>query len=119
MLTTDASMAEQLDKQLWELEDAAFVPHQLWHEDVDAVSDNTVLLGWEEPPAQQHEVLINLQTEVPYCFSRFDRLIEIVDAGQPEPGRNRYQFYRDRGYPLETHKISASTTNARQRLKAL
>lgn len=99
-------MAQTLDQQLWELEGAAFVPHQLWQESPDTGAAPGLLLGWDEPPPQQHEVLINLQVDVPYCFSRFDRLLEIVDAGQPEAGRNRYQFYRDRGYSLETHKIS-------------
>jgi DNA polymerase-3 subunit chi len=53
-------------------------------------------------------VLINLSDDVPAYFSRFERLLEIIDAAKPEPGRKRYQYYLDRGYPLQTHKIQAT-----------
>lgn len=99
-------MSATLDQQLWEHNADSFVPHQQWTHN-SAPPGGGVLLGWGEPPATRHELLINLGNNLPLCFSRFDRLAEIIDAAQPEAGRERYQFYRDRGYPLKTHKIAA------------
>ena len=51
--------------------------------------------------------MINLTTEVPEFFSRYDRVAELIDADplRRESGRNRFRFYRERGYELTTHKI--------------
>jgi len=59
-------------------------------------------------PSTHHDVLINLNHEIPSFFSQFDRVAEIItsDISSKEKGRDRYQFYRDRGYSLETHKMS-------------
>ena len=53
------------------------------------------------------EVLINLADEVPDFFSRYARVAEIVDADaiRREKGRERFRFYRDRGYQLQTHQL--------------
>ena len=66
-----------------------------------------MLIGWQPPPESEHDVLINLAPEVPNFFSRFARLAEPLDQepGIREAGRERYRFYRDRGYPLESHQI--------------
>jgi DNA polymerase III subunit chi len=50
----------------------------------------------------QDEVLINLLTEQSTIFSRFDELIEIVGMDESDKAfaRKRYQFYKDRGYPI-------------------
>lgn len=107
LLTADAAMTEELDQRLWRHNAGSFVPHRQWAHNGAATASIELLLGWDEPPIDRHEVLINLSEAVPLCFSRFDRLVEIIDAAAPEAGRERYQFYRDRGYPLQTHKISA------------
>ena len=99
---------EQLDQGLWELKRKDFVPRQLWtHNNALDSGTRDVLLGWDEPPTDRHELLINLQDNTPLCFSRFERLIEIIDSNAPESGRARYKFYRERGYPLQTHKIAS------------
>jgi DNA polymerase-3 subunit chi len=53
-------------------------------------------------------VLINLAAKVPSFFSRFERVAEIVttDDQAKEQARDRYKFYQQRGYELETHKLS-------------
>jgi DNA polymerase-3 subunit chi len=53
-------------------------------------------------------VLINLASEVPEFFSRFERLIECVDHEESvkAAGRQRFRFYREHGYPLNTHNIA-------------
>jgi len=54
------------------------------------------------------QVLLNLQPERPALFSRFQRLIEIVSADDEDRrlARERFKFYRDRGYEIRTHDLS-------------
>ncbi len=108
MHTPDEQHTRKYDELLWSYRADSFVPHQTDH---DALDDNTVLIQHDatvELPASHHGVLINLQAEVPSFFSQFERVAEIIsgDEQQREQGRARYRFYRDRGYPLETHKMS-------------
>ncbi|MCU7809071.1 MAG: DNA polymerase III subunit chi, partial [Candidatus Thiodiazotropha sp. (ex Semelilucina semeliformis)] len=52
--------------------------------------------------------LIDLSAAIPAFFSRFERVAEIIDK-EPQvvtAGRERFRFYRDRGYPLNKHDIS-------------
>jgi len=55
-------------------------------------------------------VLINLQSEIPTWFSRFDRVVEIIYP-QPEyeqSKRDNFKFYQERGYALSFHDLSAT-----------
>jgi len=53
------------------------------------------------------DILLNLHTEQPPFFSRFHRLIEIVSAEENDraAARERFRFYRDRGYEIHSHDI--------------
>ena len=57
------------------------------------------------------EVLLNLRPEWPPFFSRFQRLIEIVSLDDEDraAARERYRFYRDRGYEIRTHDLSKTS----------
>jgi len=97
--------ARLLDDLLWTFQQNSFVPHALYHEAGD--EPPPVLLGHDAEPDAGLEVLINLAPEVPLFFSRFERVAELVDQ-DPEVrslGRGRYSFYKERGYPLETHNL--------------
>jgi DNA polymerase-3 subunit chi len=61
-------------------------------------------------PDQHLQVLVNLAPEVPHFFSRFEKTLEIIDRDDTIKllGRERYQFYRNRGYPLAHHDVGAS-----------
>ncbi len=85
------------------------MPHEIVTEAVTLDSDCPVLLGYGAEPQGKRSVLVNLHDEVPVFFSRFERVLEVLsgDAGQRAAARNRYSFYRDRGYPLEYHKVTA------------
>ena len=54
------------------------------------------------------DVLVNLDGELPSAFSRFQRVVEIVDTSEQDrqPARNRFKFYRERGYALSTQDLS-------------
>ena len=104
--TDSESQSSELDQLLWTFNQGSFVPHDIWQAGQDADSA-PVLIGHIDPPEEHHSVLINLATEAPPFFSRYERVLEIVDPQNPAPGRTRYKYYKDRGYPLETHKIAA------------
>ena len=106
VLTADAESTDALDRMLWMQPALSFVPHcrlaSLQAADTPVIVDD----------AREHEgplaVLINLAAEPPPFFSRFERLAEIVgtDAAATEAGRERYRFYRERGYALRTHNLA-------------
>ncbi len=53
------------------------------------------------------DLMINLAPDVPEFFSRYRRVAEVVDgnATRRAQSRDRYRFYRDRGYTLNTHQV--------------
>ena len=104
--TGGSEACEAMDDLLWTFKQGSFLPHERLHEPLpDAIAP--ILLGHDEPPADVHDVLINLVLTVPPFFSRFNRILEIVDsdAAHLRAGRQRWRFYQDRGYPLSNHRI--------------
>ena len=98
--TASKEETTRLDDLLWTFRDGSFVPHET---DPAQPSPRAVTIGHD------CEVLINLDSEVPLFFSRFERVAEILDQNPHtrQQGRERYRFYRDRGYDLNTHEIDA------------
>ena len=102
----DSREAERLDKLLWTFRDGSFVPHTLAG---GTQTDAPVHIGHGDEPVGHNDVLISLSNEVPLFFSRFQRVAEIVnqDEEQRSLARIRYKFYKERGYPLDTHEITS------------
>lgn len=105
--TGSAELSRRLDEMLWTFRAGSFVPHAL--DDATEADSVAVHIGHGEEPQHHDQVLINLAPDVPLFFSRFERVVEVVDqdAQARQQGRERFRFYRDRGYPLENHSISA------------
>src|SRR5579875_3095746 len=92
------------DEQLWTFAPLEFVPHCMA---TSALAQETpVVLASTLDDVPHHQVLVNLGAPVPAQFARFERLVEIIgdDADELAAGRERFRFYRDRGYAIETHK---------------
>ncbi len=105
ILAASETHARRLDDLLWTFRDTSFLPHALI---ADRSEDMRVLVGSGEEAPEEHEVMINLAHPVPSFFSRFERVLEVVPA-QEEPrtlARERFRFYKERGYPLESHDIA-------------
>lgn len=100
--TADETAARELDELLWHYPQRRFLPHALLQG--DDPSRAPVLIGWE-PPARYDGVLINLTPGVPEFFARFQRVAEIVVQETRDQSRDRYRFYRHRGYPLYDHAM--------------
>ena len=109
VLTGDATATAALDSLLWTAPATAFVPHCRLRSSVVAETPIVVDHALEhEGPA---EVLINLHPAPPPFFARFERLVEIVGTGDAETlaGRERWRFYRERGYTMRSHNLAERT----------
>lgn len=106
LLAPDQVSANELDELLWTFSQGSFVPHAVCRKETD-VEQHPVLIGHGEPPSGLTDVLISLAPDVPAWFSRFTRVAEMVGANENEKAsaRERFRFYRERGYPLETHNL--------------
>lgn len=103
--SSDAAMIGRLDKLLWTFSPADFIPHCRTNDKLAGVTP--VVLGHQCGELLHDDVLLNLDTEHPPFFSRFQRLIEItgITPEDTQAARKRYRFYKDRGYEIRHHKL--------------
>lgn len=114
----DADVA-RLTALLWETPHNAFLGHErLGTPGVDHRAPVVLATGQElaqmDPAALPiHDLLINLELEIPARFAAFDRVAEIIcqDEKVRDAGRTSYRFYRERGYPLHHHDLGARQTS--------
>ena len=106
VLTPGEALTAELDARLWRLPPTGFLPHcrlaSPLAPETPIVVDHALV---HEGPAA---VLINLHPSPPPFFSRFERLVEIVGAGEDDAaaGRERWRFYKERGYALRSHNLA-------------
>ncbi len=100
----DEAAATALHDSLWSFREASFLPHAIAGTD----DGEPLVIGWNDPPIEHDDVLINTTGAVPDHFARFGRLAEIVEpeTAKLEASREAWRFYRDRGYPLTNHDLS-------------
>jgi DNA polymerase-3 subunit chi len=101
----DPVIAERLDRLLWTQQSTGFLPHT--RADDPLARETPVLIASNLDTLPFDERLLNLSDEVPPGFSRFSELIEIVsEAGDDRlAARDRFKFYRERGYDLASQKF--------------
>jgi DNA polymerase-3 subunit chi len=87
-----------------------FLPHCAPDDRLAALTP--VLIDTKGETHLHDEMLINLHAEWPAFFSRYQRLAEIVggDDAERAQARERYRFYRDRGYAIRTHDLSTAAS---------
>lgn len=103
-------LAHAIDELLWTYEPASFLPHNLVGEGPYPVPP--IQIGWGEAQARNTDLLINLADEVPTAlFGRFAQVAEFVPVAEDAKAkaRERYRFYRDRGYPLRMIQEPSAT----------
>lgn len=108
----DRELAAKLDRMLWAVPATGFLPHCTPDDPLAAVTP--VLIDGSGATHLHDELLINLHGEWPAFFSRYNRLAEIVGTDDNDRGlaRERYRFYRDRGYAIRTHDLSTAAARA-------
>lgn len=106
--TDTPAEAETLDTLLWTFSQSSFVPHRRIRVETDAAGPEPVVIGsGVAPGGERWNTLINLAPSVPEFFSRYERVAEVIDGNlqRRNAGRERFRYYRDRGYELNTHEI--------------
>ncbi len=98
--------SEQLDRLLWTQPATGFTPHCRAGDPLAA--ETPIILASNLDNPLHDACLVNLSNEIPPGFSRFRQLIEIISTEDEDrlPGRERFRFYRERGYPLENRDIA-------------
>ena len=94
-----------LDELMWAYPAYRFLPHALGTESLD--ERTRVSISYDLPGPESDQMLINLGADVPKFFGRFERVAEIFVHPQIDAGRQRYKYYRDRGYPLFHHDMES------------
>lgn len=102
----EGDVAAAVDRLMWTTPAIAFVPHVMAEHRLAAETPVVIARGADDVPHDQ--VLVNLDRNWPPAFARFQRLIEIVTREEEDrnAARERYRFYRDRGYPINTHSLA-------------
>jgi len=107
VLTGGEDATAELGRLLWLWPATGFLPHCRLASPLAAETPILVdhVLEHEGPAA----VLINLHPAPAPFFSRFERLAEIVGGGDADAaaGRERWKFYKARGYEVRSHDMSA------------
>jgi DNA polymerase-3 subunit chi len=103
----DTALLAQWDTQLWSFSPVEFVPHV--SADDPLAADTPIILSSSGIDRPDRSILVSLLgqgSEPAAHFSRYQRLIELVstDSADRSAARDRWRFYRDRGYPIHTHE---------------
>ena len=105
IFSPEDEMLGRVDRLLWALPPTSFVPHCRARAPIAPETPILLTERAEDPP--HDDVLINLAPHWPSSFARFRRVIEIVATGDDDKqlARERFRFYRDRGYDIRTHRL--------------
>lgn len=104
----DPVASQKFSRLLWTTPAISFIPHCGPDDSLAAVTP--VIVDHDGTNLLHDQVLLNLRDEWPPFFSRFQRLVEIVSLDEEDRrrARERYKFYRDRGYEMQSHDLSKS-----------
>ena len=105
----DENTARAFDELLRTYQAAGFVSRCAAHHAPSA--ETPVVIACEGVEIAHHDVMINLHVDSPPSFSRFERLVELVGAGNDDRrfARSRFRFYRDRGYEINHYDLSKAS----------
>ena len=106
--TESQAQAQQLDELLWTFRDGSFIPHEIVAPGAATPSGSApILIGADADPSSRMDLLVNLAPAVPTRLDSFDRAAEVVDSDSErrKAARERFKFYREQGYALESHKL--------------
>ncbi|MDR2000246.1 MAG: DNA polymerase III subunit chi [Zoogloeaceae bacterium] len=102
----ERQMAEQLDRLLWTQPATGFFPH--CHAESPLAAETPVVLADKLDQLPHDRCLLNLANELPPEFSRFEEVIEIISTADAVrlPARERFKFYRERGYAINARSVA-------------
>ena len=109
IITDNETSTTELDQVMWSFSDTSFLAH-------DHISDDTHLSSIQIGDAslaspslleKNHNVLINISSEVPIFNHHFNRIAEIVEQDEQSKtaARVRFKRYQTEGFEIKTHQI--------------
>ncbi len=104
ILARDMDQAEQIDALLWELEDDAYIPHQIAGTDEEDEL-TPVLIATPDIDVPARALVINLRDAA--FEGACERILEVVpaDPAAREPLRERWKQYKARGFDVNKHDM--------------
>jgi len=104
ILARDIEQAEQIDALLWELDDDAYIPHQIAGTDEEDEL-TPVLIATPDVDVPARALVINLRDAA--FEGACERILEVVpaDPAAREPLRERWKQYKARGFDVTKHDM--------------
>lgn len=114
VLANDSDLAT-LDAQLWTFSALEFIPHCHAQAQPELLQASPVVLTSsleQSSNLPHHQVLVNLDLDLPIGFEKFERVVEVVtlDEHERQQARRRWKHYADRGYPIVRHDLALKET---------
>lgn len=112
VLTDNIEQAQVMDKQLWLFRAGSFVPHQIYIENQQFLTQ-TILIGYQANSTINSKIILNLSQQLPIFTENTQRILEVLDNNQDckLAGRQRYRQYQQMGYTVLTHHIELNVTS--------
>ena len=106
VFTPEPHVTDQLDRALWAQPATGFIPHCRANSPLAAETPIILVESLAEIP--RDDCLLNLSNELPTGFARFEEVVEIVSTSDADrlPARERFKFYRERGYEIKAQNIA-------------
>ena len=110
VVTAEPELLQQLDQLLWSYSTTEFLPHCRSDSSFQVMAATPIWLADQLDACPSGSVLINLRQHVPDDFERFERFIEVASSQESDrlAARDRWKYYRDRGYSLKRHELPAA-----------
>jgi DNA polymerase-3 subunit chi len=109
VFTENDAMNTLINDTLWDFRPESYIPHEITSSAPSNIDSELqpVYISCNSDCPTHHDVLVNLSLRVPEFFSRFKRYTQVVpnETKHLERSRKDYRFFKERGYPVFTHKI--------------
>ena len=111
VVLANANDLATLDAQLWTFSALEFIPHCHAHAQAELLQASPIVLTASlenSADLPHHQVLVNLDMDLPFGFEKFERVVEVVtlDEEERQQARRRWKHYADRGYPIVRHDLA-------------
>lgn len=103
---------DNLSRQLWCVGELDFIAHASLHASQIERKYARIHFIDDLSKVTHQQLVINLLSQVPSGFERFDRVIEVVGQAEEEraSARSRLRYYKERGYAIQYHPYAAKST---------
>ncbi len=101
LFTESEQAAKAYSEILWQQDQLSFLPNVLASHEL--ATETPVVLDWQEKQLCHDDILVNLTQRQLTVFSRYRQLVELVGTDEQDKtlARERFKFYRDRGYEIK------------------